>query len=1030
MVEYDFFDLTGLPFEPEETKPRPKKVEQEIEKRIKEIDGRSGSLSQDEEKEELKRRKEFLENEKKKIFDASGKKLTPYYDELAEKKVKRVEESLSVVIKIKKKAGESLVTTGEMKIHKNKTKLSLERVTRLFKMAGFSLCEVDPLKAYPRFPTNAEMTYSHLKGLQKERDPNPNALDLTEVKDLYAFAAYLMKEPDGRDEYSKKTRKELLSIFERFDKEFSIRNDRLGKLLAKITSAGKTYVFNSNENQQAYNDFLIYKSSELVELFESLKKLSESDKRNPKIAEVFIEQIAKHFEKYEVALAIYNKEAELQEGSLYEPVRPIYFLNCQKCKTLLEFESYSKAQEIGECGNCKKTLFKDCSKCNKKVLEQLDMCSECGYVFQNQREFVKFITAAESAFRKSDFEAAYEFLSKAKLADPSEETRTNNLNKRIRAEEERYKKPLNDLRKLIAEKKIQRASQEISEIIKKFPNLNLNSQETQINAVLLKAQAAFEKGKKASPSKWADECIGILHTCVDYTPAIHYLRATPPVQCQSINVVADSHSGSIMIGWARSSEQGVTYRLVRKLGKVLPISENDGEVLCNKTTETSYQDKHVIPGNYYSYAVFLVRYDVFSKGIGKSILLLAEVTNATITQLNQKIRLTWNVPKNCIGATVRRIVDNAREVELTNSAHGSYEDGNVQYGITYTYIIYANYSGSLQSQGIKQIATLMPKIDSFQITANLMKEGYYRVGWNIKQGGMNLRVLVEEKQVKELTTNSASCEIEIPANGFYTIAALVYSGGAWLRSENSILVNTYSPCEINKKLSTLSEMSHGDGQKNTSLIEMNLKVAERVPLNVVGFYYAVRTGTAKNKWAKKEEVGKAIDIQRISLKAYTKNKGIFYSTTARGENSYYITLFTIYEVKGKEIISDPKGCRLDRPIEANIYWRVTRSILGKSTYKLSLDIESNRSISRLPVFVLCLGTEQGRIKSLQNPEVERIFETPASELEEPALRIRRDYEVKSTKQLRGEKLYFFVDEMLPSEKFIPRWAEKFEGKVR
>jgi hypothetical protein len=643
--------------------------------------------------------------------------------------------------------------------------------------------------------------------------------------------------------------------------------------------------------------------------------------------------------------------------------------------------------------------------------------------------FAKYFTAAEQAFRKSDFDSARNSLFQARSADPGEKARTDELAARIEAEEKRYEKPINDVRKLIAGKMFESASGTVAAIIGTFPGLNVSAFEAQINTTLSQARTAFANAKKLSPSRQADECLAILQDCVDFKSAISYLQATPPETCASFAIGIDSSAWCANVSWTRSTGQGISYRLVRKQGKQTPANEKDGEVLIDDTKETSYRDKTILSGQAYSYAVFAIRYGVFSTATGKTIVLLADVTEVHTEQMNTTLRLTWNTPKNCTGVTIRR-TQNGTEAVLTNSAHGSFEDKGVQYGTAYHYKLYANYANLPASQGVDIVITPMLKIDSFTISAAQLKENIYKVSWSINRHGIDLRILVDEKQVRELKSDAGSCDVELPEDGFHTITVLAYSGGNWLPSGNSPQINTYSPCSIDKAASRFHENAIAGTQESSYNIELHLKVGGLIPSGVGGFYYAVRTSASQNRWAATDEIGVAADIHRISLAAYQQSNGILYRESAREEGSYYVSLFTIYNMGGKEIVSNPKPCRFDRPLTADLFWKVGKNLLGG--LKLSIEVAGNRSMARIPELALCACADNQHLLSPDDPKATRLLTVPATDLGTPQKVYRNSYDVKadlSARQLKGTKFFIFEVTPIAGKNFTLRWIKGFKGKI-
>ena len=1029
MAEYEFFELVGLPFDPPEKAA--KKVKTAIEKVKKELNSALGTTTQQIERDTINEKLSFLDSTAADILSGDAK-LTPRYDEMARKHTETEVENLKAAVALLKLSGTRIVTNGTIRVQRGKTKLSKGNVEKAYRDAGITISEIDSLAAYPKFPTNADKIFTELEVLRKIKDPNPQGKDLTLAVDLYAFVAYLCGEPENSAEYKSKAASELASLLDRFSKQFSTRNDNLGKLCASIATAGKSYVFNSEDNRKAYNAFLEYKSPKLTKLFETMRRLSKTDLYDPRNAEQCIRTISEVFGSYDIALAIYNKEAGLKDEP-YIPEKAIFHAKCVYCQNLSEFIDVNEAQKINKCSHCGKPLYKLCNKCHKNILASHDKCPECGFVFASTAMFAKFFAAAEQALRRSDFDEARSNLFQAQTADPSEKIRTAQLEARIITEEKKYEKPINDLRKLIADRKYQKAAEILAATIASFPELNITVYESQINVALACAKTAYANAKKLSPiTKQADSCLEILHECVDFRPAIDFLRATPPEPCKSITVGLDSAACNANISWGRASEKGITYRIIRKQGKDIPTNEMDGEIVLDNTSDTSYKDKCIQPGKYYSYAAFAVRYGVYSSAIGKTVVVLADVTDVNCEQLDTAIRITWNNPKNCTGVSIKRTVEGVA-ANLTNNANGSFEDKGIKYGIAYSYQLCANYKGLPPSNGVDIIITPMIKIDAFSIKAEQIKGNTYKITWDIKRDGIDLRILVDEKQVRELKSDAHNCDINLLPDGFRTITVLAYSGGAWLRSFNSPQVNTYAPCVIDKHSSKMREDAIIGFQNSAYSISLYLKISEPIPNNVVGFYYVVRTKTSLNQkapWADKQDIESSHDVYKVSLSAYKKGGEIVYTETAREESSYYVSLFTIYNFERQEIISNASMCRFDRPLTAELFWRVSKSLLGD--LKLTIDISANRPFERIPELILCACPDGQHLLSVNDTKGRRLKSFPESRASTAQRTFSGTYELGaglSTKQIKGLKLFLFEAAPVLKENFTLRRTKGFNGKV-
>ncbi|SCW45787.1 hypothetical protein SAMN02910456_01219 [Ruminococcaceae bacterium YRB3002] len=1026
MADFDLFEIVGLAFDPPETNA--KQVKKKIEQKSQELGSAFGRESQQITRDAIQAQKEFLDKMLTQLFTTDGKKLNvPVFKPLAEKKTKDEMHKLSASIALLKETGEHEVTDAMIRHYKKETRLSIEHVKQVFTDAGFTIIDINPLAAYPKFPTNADRIYQELDALSKTKDPNPNGADTSVVTDLYAFAAYISNDIANMATYRAMDTKALFAIFDSASQRFSQRNDDLGKLCGSLSAAAKTFVFNNEENRAAYDLHLKYCSEELTKLFTAMKNAPKSMLLNPKFADPCIKKICAFFPQYEVALAIYNKEAGFTDV-YYFPTVWVYTIKCNYCGVVCEFDSESTAIRENSCKNCHKPLFKKCNKCGRSVPDFKDSCPYCNYVFASAALFAKFYQKAEAAFRGNDFDAARQFLFQAQTAAPGEKSRIEALAKQIEREEMVLREPINRLKQLIAERKYYTARTELGAIIKKFPSLNVAEFERVINNELSAADRLFASAVSYTPSKKADVCISILMNCVDYLPALSFLRSTPPLPVNNIVVSQSSSSGNIQISWGRSSEQGVSYRLIRKNGKYGSSSENDGEILLENTNATSYTDESVKPGVVYTYSVFTVRREVYSSPVSKTGMLYTDVRNCHVVQRGSGVRITWDSPVNSSGTTVTRSC-NGKTVTLTESAYGSYEDTSTKYGNSYTYKVYANY-GSSRSAGVEKIITPLPTVDSFLISASQVKENVYKVSWSIAQRGIDVRVMVNGNVAKEAKSNDNSVQVTLPKETFCTIVVAAYSEGKWINSENAVEINTYTACSFDRKATRLEETLISGRNGDSYRIDLRICLSANMSPNVSAFYYTVRSSKTENRWAEQGDIGRSNDIKKISLSTYQKHGCIPYQDSVLDESAFFVTVFTCYSVNGKEIISEPQRMKIDRPLLANMFWSVSYGLFDG--LKLNIEMSGNKPIEYIPKLYLCVCDSDQFILSQDDTDSRIIKTIQAVELDNPVTDYCNTYTVEaemSLKQIKKCKFFLFEDDPGSGDNITIRWENGFKGKV-
>lgn len=1026
MADFDLFDLVKLAFDPPETKAAT--VKKKMEEKIGELGEALGRSSQQIERDQILAQIDFLKRTAATILSPDGKKLNDAaFKALASQKAAAELSALAATVELLALTGVHTITRATIRHYKNETHLSEEHVKKAFTDAGFEVVNGNAPTAYPKFPTNADRIYSELAALRRTKDPNPNGADTSVVVDLYAFAAYISNDIESLALYRAMSTQELREIFDRASRVFSQRNDDLGKLCGSLSTAAKTYVFNSDENRAAYDQHLIYHCEALTKLFATMKMVPETTLRNPMFAEGCIKQICEYFPDYDVALAIYNREAELDPP--YVPMEGKYTIKCNNCGIVNEFESEASAIKANACRNCRKPLFKICGKCKKPLPAFKNSCPHCGYVFASAALFAKYFQQAEAALRRSDFEAARKYLFQAQSAAPGEKARIDQLSGQIDQQEATFKKPINRLRQLIAERRFHTARQELGAIIRQFPNLNVSQFSQTITEELSRVDKLFASASQYTASRKADVCIAILLQCVDYQPALSFLQATAPLPCGKITATPVANAGAINISWGHSSEQGVTYRLVRKAGNAGSASESDGEILADRATTTSFTDEHVKPGTAYTYSVFTIRQDVYSSPVSKTATLYCEVKNCRVTQRGSGVRITWDAPYNSRGATVKRTCD-GRTVTLTESAHGSYEDTATQYGKTYVYRVLANYDGNNRSSGVESVITPLPSIQSYSIHATQIRDNLYQVSWNIKQRGIDLRIMINDKLSAEAKSEDGAAQVSLPPQSFCKITVLAYSGGQWMSSDNSVEVNTFSTCAIDRKATSLEETTISGRSGVSFRIDLKIRLAGNIPSSVSGFYYSVRTSKAENRWASLDEIGKAADIQRIPVAAFQKQKCIPFQGVVVNDTSFFISVFTCYHVGDKEIISEPQRMKIDRPMNANLFWGVSYGMFDG--LKLTIELSGNRPVEYVPELLLCVCDADLFITSQDDRNAQLILRIPSVELEPSVCVYRKTYPVKTdlpARYLKKCRYFLFGQDISSGDNITLRWKQGFSGKV-
>jgi serine/threonine protein kinase len=251
-------------------------------------------------------------------------------------------------------------------------------------------------------------------------------------------------------------------------------------------------------------------------------------------------------------------------------------------------------------------------------------------------------------------------------------------------------------------------------------------------------------------------------------------------------------------------------------------------------------------------------------------------------------------------------------------------------------------------------------------------------------------------------------------------------------------ISTYSPCEIDSAQSKIKERQYGGlryNENNSSYssytIELSVKIAGTIPDDAAEFWYFVRTrSSTDHPWVEAKEIASARDINKITVDDYKKKGEILFSKNVKDEYAFYFTMFTVYEINGKKTVSLPSKCRFVRALNANVYWKVAKPIIGNK--RLSIEITANRSLIRLPRFVLCANHDGEHLKNYTDKNSKILMEIQGEELSTPQAFFKKEYEItspESFKLTKNSKLFLFIISPASNEGYSSRWADGFSGKI-
>ncbi len=1003
MERKNYFEMLGLPFDPPEGKERviAKAIEAWETSLKNALANESGTKRANMEAELLL----------KKDMENCMKNTKSRNEEAKKLKVEKIAQ-LEKLIEIFKyeQTGTPEVTSAQVKNLGFRLKLSENTVRKVYQDNGFIIQKPNntiKLKDYFLDKTiinDIDEKILRLKSMKSDSVPWAD-----KVEDLYDFACYCSGGTASECvDFHKKKTDDLNSLLQTIAPNYATDNSKLGHLMSDLITAGTSSVFRDEESRNKYERTI--KRKKLEDFFLLLKVAPNSFKKDPIFADSCIRNIEKEFPDYDLALALYNNEANIKNDP-YEPLETFVHVTCGVCGIGNKFRSHEEAQK-GKCNTCGSSLYMTCPSCEKLVPVSSNRCS-CGFLLTEMRFFEQYIKETEFALDEMDILEAKKKLLKAENANPKN-VKLTPLRQRVEQMSALYEKYIKKLEDLIASKRYFEANNYMATIIKEVPKLNIEPQKKRVGSIL---EMVIKKMPKKDDPLAADKCIDIIREVKDYEPALEMLRSLKPKKPRSVKVVISGTSKlKSVITWAATGEKGIKYTVVRKLHEA---SKNraDGKVIADNIEVLEVADQDVEPGLTYFYTVYACREGIFSDGESEKAAYYAEIDENTVrAEAENKIcRLNWVLPKNAAGVKILRkegampgCVPDLKTSVVAENVSSSYTDTSVNNGVTYYYRLICLYpvGTGFETSNSGVTVSLTPEKPPMSVGDVVIKvEGTsVNVQWKpdlennntisirqvtktvdksmigVVQSGSDLNSLLGNgKSFCVSTTKEGKCNFEIPMNSSYQIAVVVSAGSlSVIAGINNI--SSIEKCEIDKKQSRI---------ETGKLI----LVLGNLPKNLYRIHYiAVPKITNKAPWATKEDaLNKALEV--ISVADY-ENDGMIVINKIPNDDVYVSVIGEYYVPGGQVLYSEPSKMKMANKTKSKILYSINW-------------IKAGLFGGKCKSCKLIITTDTGSI-----PEMFLVYKTDAHipmRLDDPKIGILYTVEQKEDNSV-NKKIEFLIDE--------------------
>lgn len=934
MDRRNYFEILGLDFDP------PERNQRRIDKAIAEWKKRTEDMLANE---TIASRRAVLSDELSlhdDMIETLRENKTRNVEARVLKEVRTQQLEKLIDIMLVGQTGTPEVTNAQIRNVHLKLKLSPKTIEDTYIKKGFSIQAVTKnINLRDVFLDASVINGIVEETLQVSKINIPKYTWTTKVTNLYDLACFFCGESENETEkYHKKRTTDLYSIMESWCVKNAQDMSVPGAMINRLAAKGMSQVFNSEVNRKKYDQSL--EREKLKDFFSLLKSAPEDFKKDRYFADSCIRTIQKSFPDYNLSLALYNQEAGLMQDP-YEPLEALIHLTCGSCKTPAEFRAREDAEQ-GKCAVCGAPLYIECPKCHKKAPATADRCS-CGFLISEMQFFDEYIKAAEFALKEMDFAEASKQYSNAENAFPGH-PKLSALSQKIKAERDKYDRPLNELKALIAARMFSKAQTLLGTLSASMPQLKLDSQKKVIDEKMAEVKRLMPAGS-LSPVDKANRCVEILQIVEDYQPAIDVLISSRPRKPLNLSAgVMGTSSLTCTLSWNATGDRGVKYQVVRKKNGI-PQRQSDGEVLATDIRDLSYKDTSLQPGISYGYAVFACRRNVFSDPSTCEIVNFSELDTKHLrtSAENGVCRFSWVLPPNCIGVRILRSTNaipaenpNSESAVIAAKAYANFDDAGVLNNNTYGYrlqCVYPYENSFRYSQGVTVMLTQEPPIVALRNITSHIEGRLVTIRWNSPDNAQR-SVLIQEvsssaansligqvipasdinsmigsgRNYANTMSTSMQAQFEIPPNMSVALAVICVAGSKGIISD-IVHVSSVERCEIDKKQTRI------EGNR------LRITLANK-PKNLEKIHYIVAKKTGSTvPWATIEDA-KHKSLTILSLKEYERDGMILVEPLPKAE--LYISVIGQYRMSdGSIIYSEASKLRLSNKPKEKITYRFT-----------------------------------------------------------------------------------------------------------
>lgn len=594
------------------------------------------------------------------------------------------------------------------------------------------------------------------------------------------------------------------------------------------------------------------------------------------------------------------------------------------------------------CQNCGQKLQIKCPKCGTVNDANINVC-KCGFKFENIDKAIALCELASDSIEKMEFTVANTQLTDADKYWPGSEE-VLELKARLSELEGRVGSSVEDMKSACKDKNYFAAKKNLESVKQFFPDYSDPTIEGEINASIEAAENYMLQAQSASnENDIVEACTKASETCNDCPGVKEIIARYPPMEPSNLVISPDPIAEINVLSWTASSTKGLLYySIVRKEGAV-PISIQDGK-LVGRVSMTSINDRDIVPGAQYFYAIFAERAGVYSKALisKEPITNLFEISGVAIAAGDGSLQFTWEPIVDNASVEMER-TENGKTIKLTCNNRSSFVDKELSNDTEYHYRIFVKYAIGVQKINTKGISISgtpnRPPLPIEKLIVKPMQNNDFQIEWENPENA-DIQFFYSEKKPEffsgdllplstlESTMKSLLVQKTGKLIGTFSYASdeLIYIVAAVVKSGSAVV-------------GTVARASKGGAVKikDISLVNGKILIAVDLPKDATGFVVLYRDDQFPEDLSDVKTTRKY-----IPLKQYEYDSGLLIGSSE--PQNYYFSVFAEFKRDGEKDYSVGTDRLFSNVSKEIITYSVdvSKKLFGPSLMTLTFEAENRK----------------------------------------------------------------------------------------